>query len=510
MTGKDARGGSLTRRSVTGVLWMGLGKGANAALQLLVLVVLARLLAPTDFGIVSAALVVIGFSSIFAQLGLGPAVVQRPTLERRHLETALTASVAIGLVLCGALALAAPLVARFFRVDEVAPVVRVLAVVFPLQGIALVAESLAKRELRFRWLSTVDVAAYAVGYGVVGITLASARLGPWALVGAELAKTVARTAILLAGQKQPVRPGWHGGAFRELMAFGGGFTIARVANYLAVQGDNLVVGRMLGPAVLGIYGRAYQLMAAPASALGDVLDTVLFPAMARVQADRPRLAAAYRRGVAALAAAVLPVSVAAVILAPEAIRVALGAQWAAAVPPFQILATGMLFRTSYKMSDSLARATGAVYRRAWRQVVYAALVVGGALVGSRWGVVGVAVAVVAALAVNFTLMAHLSLSLTGLSAASFARAHLPPLALAAACVPITWGATAAVRAAALPSAAVLAGGLAATAAWTLLLLWRAPAFFLGADVQWLLQTLRSYLPARVRQVLSPIPAPEVP
>jgi PST family polysaccharide transporter len=172
----------------------------------------------------------------------------------------------------------------------------------------------------------------------------------------------------------------------------------------------------------------------------------------------------------------------------------------------------MLFRTSYKMSDSLARATGSVYRRAWRQIVYAALVVGGALVGQRWGIVGVAVAVVAALAVNFSLMAQLSLSVSGLSWASFLRVHLAPAALAAACAPVTWGVTTALRDAALPAIVVLAGGVIATLTWALLLAWRAPALFLGQDVLWMLETLRSYLPARLRRAGPAVaaPSPEAP
>lgn len=509
MKSSDETSGSLTRRSVMGVLWMGIGKVGNAVLQLAVLVVLARMVAPADFGVLSAALVVLGFSAIFADLGLAPAIIQRPNLEQRHLDTAFTTSVLIGLAAGGAIALTAPLAARFFRVDELVPVLRVLALAFPLHGVTFIAESLAKRELRFRWLSAVDVSAYAIGYGVVGVGLAIAGWNVWALVAAELVRALARAGILLAGQRDRARLGWDALAFRELMYVGGGFTIARIANFLALQGDNLVVGRALGPVALGLYGRAYQLMTAPASALGNVLSTVLFPAMALVQADRARLAGAYRRAVATVAAAVLPVSVIVVILAPEIIRLALGPQWSAAVLPFQVLTAGLLFRTSYKMSDSLARATGSVYRRAWRQIVYAGLVIGGAMVGQRWGIGGVAVAVVIALAVNFGLMAHLSLSVSGLRWTSFVRVHLPPMALAAACGPMVWGVARGVRDLGLPPLAVvgIAGG--ATAIWGLLLVWSAPAVFLGQDVLWMLSTLRSYLPSRLghRAPLPPVPSP---
>src|SRR3989442_682732 len=118
-------------------------------------------------------------------------------------------------------------------------------------------------------------------------------------------------------------------------------------------------------------------MAAPATLVGQVLDDVLFPAMAQIQSERQRVAVAYRRCVAGVALLTLPLSALALVLAPEIVRVLLGPRWADVTAPFRVLVLGTLFRTSYKISDSLTRALGAVYRRAWRQWSYAALVFGG-------------------------------------------------------------------------------------------------------------------------------------
>src|SRR5438309_3352068 len=172
-------------------------------------------------------------------------------------------------------------------------------------------------------------------------------------------------------------------------------------------------------------------MAGPAVLFGNVLDRVLFPAMVHVQNQPKRLADAYRRGSTLIALVILPLSAVLVMLAPEVIQVVLGSEWDAVTLPLQILGVGMLFRTSCKISDSLVRATGAVHRRTWRQTVYAILVVAGAWVGQHWGVEGVALAVLATLALNFLLMAHLSLCLVGMSWRTFAAAHGAGLALAA-------------------------------------------------------------------------------
>jgi O-antigen/teichoic acid export membrane protein len=487
--------GSLTRRTIAGMLWATWGKGAHGVLQLLVLAVMARLVSAADFGVVSAALVVIGLSSIFSHLGFGPALVQRTDLERRHLDTAFVASVLFGALIAAIIWAGAPTAAHFLRIEGVQPVLRTLAWVFPLQGLGVTADALLRRDLRFQWLANLDVAAYAFGFGVVGVGLALAGWGVWALVYGQIAQVLVRSTVLLIKHPPHVRH-VEMRAFRELAYFGGGFTVARAANYLAVQGDNLVVGRYLGSEALGFFGRAHSLMAAPAYGFGAVLDQVLFPAMAKVQNQPSRLAAAYRRGVALIALLTLAPSAVLILLGPEFIQVVLGPHWAPAVAPFQILTIGMLFRTSYKMSDSLARSTGVVYRRAGRQIIYAGLVLLGAWIGQHWGIVGVAWGTLAALILNFLMMAELSLSVARSTWLAFWQAHLPAIRLTVVSFPFAWATATALRHSSLSPVAVLAGAAAVAVVAMLLLCWRAPRVFLGSDGLWILDALRGFLPRR--------------
>jgi O-antigen/teichoic acid export membrane protein len=490
---------SLTRDTVTGMFWVGFGRAGRATLQIVVLAVLARLLTPSDFGVVSAALVVIGFSSIFSQLGLGPALVQRPDLERRHIQVAFTSSVLFGILIGTLIWLGAPLLAAFFGIDRLIPVLRVLAWTFPLKGLGVVSESLLQRELRFRWLANRELVSYGLGYGLVGVVLAWNGLGVWALVAANMAQAALNTGLLILLRPPSVSLRIDPAAFRELAIFGGGFTAAKIGNYAALQGDNLVVGRWLGPAALGAYGRAYQLMAMPAALFADILDTALFPAMAKVQGDSLRLTTAYRRGVSLVALIMLPASALLFVLAPEVVNVLLGPRWSDAIAPFQILALGMLFRSSYKMSDSICRATGAVYRRAWRQGVYGALVLLGAWLGQHWGLPYVALGVSFALLINFLLMAQLSLNVSGMSWASFARAHLPALRLALTTGTIAWGTVSLLREWQLSMTVRGLGAGTLALGCMICFAWRAPRLFLGSDGVWMLEVLRGYLPRQWQQ-----------
>jgi PST family polysaccharide transporter len=288
-------------------------------------------------------------------------------------------------------------------------------------------------------------------------------------------------------------------ATRELLYFGGGHTLARICNYLASQADRLVVGRWLGAEALGLYGLSSQLMTSPAVLVGQVLDRVLFPAMALVQEEPARLSRAYRSAVASCALLVLPGSAIVTVVAPELVLVVLGRGWEGVVVPLQILAVGMLCRTSSKLSDSVARATGVVYSRAWRQATFVVTVVAGAFVGQFWGIEGVAVGAVIAVTANFLLMAQLSLRVTGMNWSDFTAAHLPGLALAGAVGTIAWALADWLRELEVAPFVVIIDVMLVGAVAGLLLCRFLPSLFLGPDGQSALRVLAAAAPARFRR-----------
>ncbi|MCA9972596.1 MAG: lipopolysaccharide biosynthesis protein, partial [Anaerolineales bacterium] len=335
---------SLIDRALGGMVWMYSGNAVFVILRGIVLVVLARLLTPEEYGLVGAALLFVNFIQLFSQLGVGPALIQRPELDERHLRTAFTVFTLSGLLFAGFVAVTAPLIAQFFQMDGLIPILRVAVLAFPIQGFTAVPVALMRRELRFRKLAIINVVAYGAGYGVVGIGMAYLGFGVWSLVGAVIARVSVAGIMLLFQQPYPKQLSFDREPFRDLMHFGGGFTIARLLDYVGSQGDNAMVGRELGAAALGTYGRAFQLITIPSDLFGVVLDEVLFPSMAKLQNDLERLRLAYRSGIALYAIVLLPFSVLTLVLAPEIVRVILGPQWNSVVLPFQILVLGMLFR----------------------------------------------------------------------------------------------------------------------------------------------------------------------
>ncbi len=414
---------NLTERTFSGFSWAILGSGTQVVLKIGVLAVLARLVSPKEFGLMGIATMVVEFSKMFSHMGIGPAIVQREKLENRHLITGFTLSLSMGIFFGGILFAIAPTLSIFFRMPELTNVLRVISLVFLIDSLTLIAQALMQRNMKFKISTAIEVISYFVGYGLVGILLAYMGWGVWALVVANLSQAALFTVLMVLFQAFPKKLGFEISAFKELIFFGGGMTLAKIGNYLATQGDNFVVGRTLGAGALGIYGRAYQFMVMPASLFGNALDKALFPAMSKVQNDKQRLAKAYLAGVSIIALVSIPISLMILFLAHEIVMVLLGAAWSDVILPLQILSLSLLFRMSYKMSDSLARATGAVYHRAWRQLIYASLVLTGSYIGQFWGLYGVAGGVALALIANFLMMAHLSLRITGITWSEMIKAH---------------------------------------------------------------------------------------
>ena len=448
MTGQPTT--TLRDRTKRGLVWASAEAAARTLVQTGVLIVLSRLLTPGDYGVIGAALIVVGISSIFSQLGVGPAIVQRQALESKHLDAAFWISIVFGLATAAVVWLAAPAIAAFFapndpQMHSLTPTLRWLCLVFPISALSVVSESLIQRDLRFDLIARAEVWSYFVGFGCVAIALAWCGWGVWALVCGQLVQMLMRTDMVFTSISWRPRAVCTRSAMRDLFHFSAGLTVARLLNYIATTGDNMVVGRVLGANALGIYGRAYQLMSQPANLIGNVLDKVLFPAMAKVQDSDDRLGRVYRQGVGLLASVMLPISAMIYLLAPEIVLVLLGPKWEGVIFPLQIFSVALLFRTGMKMSNSLIRARGQVYQMAWCQLLYAATTVGFAWLGRAWGIEGVCYGVLASILLCFTVCAAICLRGLNLGWLPFLGEHLPGLRLAAIVYITGWAALGSLR-----------------------------------------------------------------
>ena len=495
MSAEDSPKKNLTRSTLSAFGWQYTSIIAQALLQLVVLAVLSRLLSPDDFGVLGFALIFVGFAALFSQMGVGPALIQRAELTTEHVRVGFTLSMLLSLGFTALLAAAAPLAGRFMAHDQVIQVLRVVSLNFLFTGLGVVSEALLKRDLKFKKLMWANILSYLFGYAAPGILLAWMGFGVWALVGATLGQSLLHSVLLLVYRPHPLAPSLARREAGELLFFGGGLTPAHFLNYTAHQGDYFVVGRLAGAGPLGIYTRAYQLMMLPAKYFGQVLTVVLFPVMARMQHSRGQLVRTYLSGIAVVTLVSAPLSVLMVVLAPEIVSVVLGPQWVETVLPFQILALGVVARSSYKIDDALARALGVMYQRSVRDGIYAAGVILGSLAGLRWGLPGVACGVLAAVLLNYLLAMQMSRRLLELTWGDILRALLPALYPALAAGVVAVGVPALLRPAGAPDWFTLGiAGLLSAGALLALYAWRPQ--ILGPYGLATLRRLLPWLPVR--------------
>ena len=484
MNNNDARETSLSARTLSGIRWSYLSTFCKALLSLLVLVILARLLTPVDFGLLAIAWIFILLGARFGQSVVGPAIVQRDELTDRHIQVGFTLSMAVGIAIMAIIWLLAPLVGEFFNEPGAARVLQVLSVIFVISGIGVIPVHLLRRNLHFRQLMVADILAYSVGYGLTAVVLAFQGFGVWSLVWGEIMRRVIHTATATWYSPQHLRPGWGLREAADLLSTGAGFSLARMFEFIARQGGYFIIGRWLGAASLGYYSRADRLIVLPRNYVSQSLFEVLFPAMAQRQQGRDRLATIYLHGIETLALVALPLSVLVFMCAPEIVSVILGGQWDPVILLLQILAFAVLFQMCDILNLAAIGALGAVYRQAWRQGLHAFLVVVGAWYASRWGLGGIAVAIVGAQVAAYLLLTQLTMSLLEVRPRQFLHCYLPALWAGAWATVVLWVIAGQVRSMALPVGLTLFIEVLVWLAAIIAALYYAPSFVRPVSIHW--------------------------
>lgn len=413
---------SLVARVLLGTRWTTLAMATNVAFNLCYTAAIARLLPPAAFGLVAMAQIAIGFLSYFAQLGVSPALVQKPELTERDIRTALAVSVTFNVALFLTIWMVAPFAGGFFGNPQVAPVLRGLSFTFLLGGFSAISLGLLRRRLEFKRLALVEILAYTVGYGALGIGAALMGFGVWSLVFAA----VGQEFVALLGSyilaKPTIRPLFAWKEAKHFISYGSKYSIIGFLEYLGANIDSLLLGRWYGDSALGIYNRAQMLAKLPMYHLSTAVTKVLFPVLSGAQSDKTKLAEAYLAGLALIGSLASAVSLALASASADAVLTLLGPNWKDAIIIVEIAALAVPFATLTRLSGIMCDAQGLLRPKLAIQVA-TLLVLAGAIVMSRdQGAIGFAMAVLIAEVFRFTLYLLLHIVVLPIGAIGLGRA----------------------------------------------------------------------------------------
>ena len=381
--------GSVGQRTLRGLVWLFGARVFSQLASLLITTILARLLTPSDYGLIGMATVITGFLTLFVDFGTGMAIVQQERLAKEQLSSIFWLNIAIGLVLSLIVVAVSPLAARFYGEPALISLVSVIAIGFPLTSLGVVQGSLFRRKLQFDTLVKINLVAVVLA-GLAGVGAAVAGWGVWALVAQFLAQSLINTCLLWSVSPWRPRLLFARQDLRQIASFSTNLVGFNVINYFARNADNLLIGRVLGAGPLGLYALAYRLMLYPISNLSGVVGQALFPAFSRLQSENERLSHAYLMSCRYIALVTFPLMAGMSLMAREVILVVYGSRWEEATVALQFLALVGTFQPMVSLYGSVILAQGfANWFFRWSVVISAVMVTSFAI-GLRWGIVGVA------------------------------------------------------------------------------------------------------------------------
>lgn len=306
--------------------WAALGRGSAQIGSFVLSAVLARLLTPADFGLMAMATVLTAFAALFMELGFGAALVQARTINETHRSSIFWVNTAAGVLLTGLTIGVAPLAAAFFSEPKLTALIIAISPTFLILSLGVVQRAVLTRAMRFRAIAAIEVSATWTA-GLLAITAAVNGFGVWSLVVQSLTSALFATGLhwLFARWRPTLR--FRYASVKELLRFSVNLLGFNVFNYWIRNIDSLLIGKFLGPALLGFYSRAYAIMMLPMGQITAVLGRVMFPTLSRIQDDPQRVKKAYLRALSAVAFVSFPLMLGLAAVSDDFVRTVYGEQW---------------------------------------------------------------------------------------------------------------------------------------------------------------------------------------
>lgn len=419
---------SLTDKTISGLNWSFISNNLIAVINIVIGIILARLLMPQDFGLLGMTYVFIGLAELFVTLGMGSAVQRVKNLSNDHIRVATTLTIISSVAIYLMLWFAAPLVAQFYNEQRIVSILRVISIIFIIQGFITVSYGIIRRELDFKYILKVDASSNILGYGLTSAVLAFLGFGVWSLVYGRIVSAVVSAFVIMRRVPVNLKPLIKKNEVKDLAGFGGGISLSNLLFYASSNVDLLIVGKFLNSGALGLYTRALNLMKETINKITGGIYNVLFPAFAAVQDDPQKLKIAYFRTIQTVSYFVYPILIAMIINAEFIIKGLFGSKWAGAITSFQLLGIAGVLRVTLQYSGALAHATGKVYTEAMQQLIYFLLLAGFALFAIKYGIEGVAVSIIIASLWLFIAQSWLSLKILKSKWPEFFKIMIPGFA----------------------------------------------------------------------------------
>ncbi len=348
---------SLKQKTTKGLLWSSVERFSNQGVQFVFSIILARLLSPSDFGIIAMITIFFAIAQSFVDSGFSNALVRKTDRREEDLSTCFYFNIGVGIIAYIVLFLIAPLVANFYNQPILSPIIRITGLGVILNSLCVVQQALFTIKIDFKSQAKITLSATVIS-GIVGIILAYQGYGIWALVWQGVASSIVRMGLLWFMSKWRPTTGFSKSSFNYLFGYGSKLLASGLLDTIYNNIYPIVIGKFYTPAQLGNYSRALSFAQLPSSNITSILQRVTFPVLSTIQDDIPRLQANYRRLLKLSAFIVFPLMTGLAAVAFPMIRIILTPKWEGCSLYLQIICFALMWYPIHAINLNLLQVKG--------------------------------------------------------------------------------------------------------------------------------------------------------
>lgn len=346
-----------TRDAIKGVSWMSAFRITNRLLTFVKIAVLARVLTPSQFGIFGIASLLLTFLEILTETGINIILIQAKENIDKYLNSAWVVSIIRGVFIFLVIFISAPFIASFFRTPESLNIIYLISLSPLIKGFINPAEVKLQKELKFSYEYRFRTALFLTDI-VISTAVALITHSVYSLVFGLLVGSLLEVFLSFYFIKPTPRISFDMDYIKEIFHKGKWITAYSIFNYIGENGDNIVVGRLLGSYALGLYQVAYKVSYLPISEVSDVVNKVIFPVYSKIEGDRKRLLSAFWKTTGATSIFIVLLGTIVFLFPLQVVTIILGPQWISAVAVLRVLAIYGVIRALLGPSSALFLAAG--------------------------------------------------------------------------------------------------------------------------------------------------------
>lgn len=348
---------SLKKQTINGIIWSGIERFSVQGIQFLIMIIMARLLTPKDYGLVGMLTVFIAIAQTFIDSGFSQALIRKQNRTETDNSTVFYFNIGVGICIYILFYIIAPFISKFYDTPELTAIMRVISLGIIFNSLAIVQRAILTIKIDFKTQAKASLIS-AILSGITGITMAYKGLGVWSIIAQQLVNLGLSTILLWIFAGWFPQGKFSKNSFRELFTFGSKLLASGLLNTLYNNIYLIIIGKLFTASKLGYYTRAQQFSDFPSTNLTGILQRVTYPILCKIQDDKDKLAQAYRKFLRMSAFIIFPLMVGLSAVAEPFILLLLKGQWHFTAIILQIICFSAMWYPIHAINLNLLQVKG--------------------------------------------------------------------------------------------------------------------------------------------------------